>query len=444
MKNTETVAQTPLLAGFARADITPEPGMPLGGYGAYESRRFKDVRDPIAFTCVALTQGEETVLLYTIDNCGCGNTLSEEFCEVLTPELGIPYDHVFFGATHSHSCPVIRYADPECEAYRDWLPKVACQLAKEALADQAPAQVYQGKKDQPDAAFVRHYVTGDGVYMGSNFNEHLDKSLIVGYAAEKLSELGVAKFEREGKPAILLVNFHIHPDHAAANGFRSVSADVPGALRNKLEADTGALVAYFTGAAGNQTPSSWIPADHPGLTMQRTGDRLAQRVEDMLPYLEKTEGKALKCCKRDIYVDFDHTWDDRLEDANRISEIWEKENRNKATEVAMTLGFTSAFHARSVIAKATYPVHTDLTLGAVSVAGMAIVNTPFEMFGVTGADIKARSPFGNTLIFNGCEGYIPDADAYRYRCYEVDLSAYAPGTAERVADTVVSMLNELA
>lgn len=443
MPTKENFAQSPLQAGFARADITPDYSICLDGYGAFERRRIKGARDPICMTCIALSQNGKTALLYTMDNCGCDNELSEEFSVEVTRQLGIPYEDIFFGATHSHSCPIIRYEDEGSKTYRAWIPHVCAQLAKEAIADLAPAAVYAARQNHEDMAFVRHYVHADGQFSGSNFNEELDKATIVGYAAEKLSELSVIQFRREGKQAILLVNWHVHPDHAAANGFRMISADIPGALRSKLEKESGMLVAYFTGASGNQVPSSWIPADDPGLGMEPYGQEMADRVSRLLPSLSLTEGGSLRWMKKKVTLDYDHTWDPYIPQAERVMKVWQEDNRDTATVLAVQLGLTSAFHADFVIKKAARPKQTQVTIGAIAFAGVGVTNSPFEMFGVTGADIKARSPFENTILISGNDTYIPHREAFAYRCYEADTSMWAPGTAERIADTLVTMLKEL-
>ena len=58
--------QEQLLAGYARADITPEGSVHMQG-GDWRNRISTGVLDPLYATCIALTVGDETVLLYTTD-----------------------------------------------------------------------------------------------------------------------------------------------------------------------------------------------------------------------------------------------------------------------------------------------------------------------------------------------------------------------------------------
>ena len=52
-------------------------------------------------------------------------------------------------------------------------------------------------------------------------------------------------------------------------------------------------------------------------------------------------------------------------------------------------------------------------------------------------------------LLSGCgreidnSGYIPTAAAYDYRSYEADTGTYAKGTAEKLADQYVAMLESI-
>ena len=57
-----------LQAGFARVDITPPLGTPMAGY--FHKRCAKGVLDPLYANAVAITSGEETVILIALDALG--------------------------------------------------------------------------------------------------------------------------------------------------------------------------------------------------------------------------------------------------------------------------------------------------------------------------------------------------------------------------------------
>ena len=70
---------------------------------------------------------------------------------------------------------------------------------------------------------------------------------------------------------------------------------------------------------------------------------------------------------------------------------------------------------------------------------------PFEMFGPTGIYIKANTPDAMTFLVtcaNADKGYLPIEKAFSYDVYEKLVTNFAPGTAEAVADTFLTMLRE--
>ena len=56
-----------LKAGYAKKDITPTYPVPLGGFGNTHQRIHDRVLDPIFAVCVAVSDGENTILLYHLD-----------------------------------------------------------------------------------------------------------------------------------------------------------------------------------------------------------------------------------------------------------------------------------------------------------------------------------------------------------------------------------------
>ena len=59
-----------LKAGYAKKDITPTIPVPLGGYGNTHLRIHETVETPICAVCVAISDGENTALLYHLDLVG--------------------------------------------------------------------------------------------------------------------------------------------------------------------------------------------------------------------------------------------------------------------------------------------------------------------------------------------------------------------------------------
>lgn len=74
------------------------------------------------------------------------------------------------------------------------------------------------------------------------------------------------------------------------------------------------------------------------------------------------------------------------------------------------------------------------------------VDLQAEMLAPTGMYIKENSPFDMTFIAtctNDAFGYLPTEKAYAYEAYETYVARFVPGTAEKVADTYLEMLDKL-
>jgi hypothetical protein len=104
----------------------------------------------------------------------------------------------------------------------------------------------------------------------------------------------LVKLAREGdKKDVVLVNFQAHPDHSTYLGFYQIAADFVGPLRDELEKLSGASVAYFTGASGNQNPISKIPEENHGLSWREYGAKLGQLAGMVVLHVLLMEGQTL-------------------------------------------------------------------------------------------------------------------------------------------------------
>ena len=99
----------------------------------------------------------------------------------------------------------------------------------------------------------------------------------------------------------------------------------------------------------------------------------------------------------------------------------------------------------------------DVTLGGVRIGDIAAALSPGENFTITGAKVRNRSPFAHTLICgdtNGLFGYMGtdeeidrggfETDVF-WKCLEFEGMRLPPakGTAKRIRDTLVGILEQL-
>lgn len=434
--------QPGLFAGFGKVDITPDYPTGLGGYGNAAARMVEAIAERIYATCIALSDGDETILVYTIDTCAMSQGSQDWLRNTLSSALSIPGEKMFFTATHCHSAPAF-YGYPNLQRYLNDLCRWLQEAAQQALLDRAPATVYAGKKQIPGMTFVRHYLLSDGTYYGSNFGNRTGKT-VVDYAGKADEMLGLVEFRRElPKKNILMVNWQGHPDRARQIGFSILAPSYVGPLRDTLGLLSGCQVAYFTGADGNQNIDSNIENDKHGLNWREYGVKMGTLIYDAYKELQPVEGSGISTTKCVYNAEVDHTWDYLVEECKKIQELFYAEGSKVATEEAKKFGLTSCYQARAIITRSEFGDSRPVELFAFRVGGVGFTSCDYEMFSQSGTFIKENSPFQMTMVLTGNHGYIPNIDAFNYRCYEADTGYFTPGIAERLAQAQVDLLKEL-
>ena len=438
----ETAAKSGLKVGFAKVNITPGYVVGLGGYSDAETRSSIGFLDYIYTTCIAVNSGEETILLFTIDTCGLGRNDKDPIRSVVSRATGIAEDKIFIGATHGHNCPALS-GYPNADQYVNDLHKFCTEAATAALADMAPATFSRAKANHENMNFVRHYVLDDGTFLANSDARGLEDRLI-GHPMETDPQMILLKFDREGdKKDILTVHWQAHPDSASTIGYNQISPGFIGPLRNKLEKDTGMLVAYFNGASGNQNIDSRIKSESHGLEWDAYGEKLAELAEGMLDSLTPVEGTQIKTTNRIVDANVDHSWDHMLNEANQIYDLWKATDKATGDAAGLQYGFSSVYQARAIRSRAKMGPIISMDVRAFSIGDVGFTTGTYEMFSTNAMFVKENSPFETTVVITGNSSYVPAQVAYTYRNYEIDTGFYAEGSAELLADAYVEMLTSL-
>ena len=437
-----------LKVGYSKVNLTPSYSVSLGGYGDEDTRRSEGFVTYIFMTCIAVSSGSDTFLLYTFDGLNAPKSIQDKMRASILNVVSIPTDHIFIGATHSHSAPVLNKTFPGNDQYYDDFFANAAKAAQEAIADQSPATMLAGTTDIKDENgkymnFVRHFKLEDGTHAGSGFGDNTKEA--VGYSAENDPQMVLVKFDitDKSKKDILMVNWQAHPDNGSELGRTLLAASWVGPLRDELETLSGMRVAYFTGASGNQNMSSRIQKDTHNLDWKTYGQKVAQIANNALVQLKPVEGTELKQTKRDVLLDIDHSWDHMLEQANEVYDLWKSAGKTAGDNLGKQYGFTSSYQANAIRNRANKPATETLETRVFKIGSVGFTTGTYEMFSTQGLYVKRNSPFEITFIIAGNFTYLPDRPAYEYRSYEADTGYYAPGSAEKLAENYVEMLKEI-
>ncbi len=382
--------------GFAKIDVTPEISMPMGGYASsaalnQPSRISEGVYSRVYVTCVALTdEVGTTMLLMTCDSLQIMNAVANELRNNVSEATGVPFENIVLSATHSHSTPTVG------GSYVEYYNGVV-QAAKDALADRAPATMEYTSTIVENMTFVRHYVTHTGVVMGSNFKP-AGAGVPVSHTTEADKEMRLIRYTREGKDPVLMINWQGHATKASGSGVPThyqISADYVGFFRDYVTENSDCLVAVYIGASGNLNTASRLEDEKDFEDVEEYGAELGKHAVAALENMIPGDTGALQ--RQTAAVD-------RLD--------------GTTTEIA-----------------------------AIGGGSLGVVAVPFEMFDTTSMAIRKGSPYDTTLVLgcaNGYNQYMPTEVCYTYvGCYEVGISPFPMGTAEKVATYYLDMFNSM-
>ena len=445
-------------AGFARIDVTPPLGIPLVGY--FRTRPADGVFDPLCAECVAVSDGESTALIYSVDNLQLRNEFFAAAFPAITAATGVPRDRIYVHSTHTHTGPAVikfdEYTDEQVrltELYAKMLVTRLADVGREAMADLAPSKLAVAKTTCPGISFIRRYRMKDGTVRtnpGVN-NPNIDHPL-----GTPDDTLQVVRFMRTGAPDIAIVNFGTHPDTV---GGTRISADWPGVVRRTFENGIGGGVKclFLNAAQGDvnhvntrRSPKraaidsfknkNTVKALGTAMHMGRKVAGVAMGVWDEceeIPTGAVRGAVTPVAMKTNMPTADEIKWVD-LFDAGRKDEIPLK---------GMELTTLTSRRSRVRMFR-NGPDHLDILISSVAIGdSLAFAGVPCEPFVDIGRDIKAGSPFRATLVsclVNGSEGYIPSTKAHHEGGYEGLSSRFKAETGDRMAAAQVEQLKRLA
>lgn len=214
-----------LQAGFARIDITPPFGNDISGY---YHRRFADgILDALYVNTIAVTSGEQTVILIATDYIGIDMNFADKIRKQVAQRTGVAESHVLIAALHQHTAPCLsdsplKFTRLRDQSFIDVVIRKIADSAKMAMDDRCDAEVSTVLTEVAEPiSFVRRYFTKDGEV---KTNPSTRKYTIVRRCAESDNSVRLVRFTRKDANDIALVNFSTHPDVIGGNKW---SADWP-------------------------------------------------------------------------------------------------------------------------------------------------------------------------------------------------------------------------
>jgi len=443
----------PLYAGVCETNITPPPGVWMGGY-AYRATGCRGIHDELYARALVVDSGHFRLALVTADLVALDFELVDRMRKEIAERLGTLTAAVMLHCTHTHGGPLTRSfrgmgtPDP---AYLDVMARKLIGVALQAAERLEPVHLTYG--EAPAQIGVNRRRRGsDG-----------RASHAPDYAAEVAPVVQTVCVQHtDGRTMALLFSHACHPTTLGGDNLQ-ITADWPGAaveyLKGLIRTDgdasgwaPGAMPVFAQGCCGDINPhqrGTWSAVAEQGAQIGRAahtarwnahgrydeGKALAaQEVSIALPLLPPPTPAE---CDRAIAEATAQLERERVDEGN-VGRVLQAEGMLKwALDAGALASAPAAFNEQT------------FTIQHLTLAGIHLLGFPAEMFVRYQVDFSAqcRSPVLSLSFTNGCWGYLPTGAEYDRGGYEVDTAykyygtqMFAPHCEKLVRDAVYRML----
>ena len=443
-----------LKVGYARVNINPMLGIGVAGY--YVPRYASGILDDLEAAALALSCGEQPILMISVDSCGIRRDMSERYRGEIAEATGLSMDQIWIAATHTHTGPMnvptgsFPVDEEKIARYAEFLGQRLADAAVLALKDLRPARMGFITGWAPErVAYIRRYRMKDGSVMTC---PPVDDPNIDHPLGELDQRVHVLRLDREGAEGVVLMNYGLHADTINSD---MISPDWPGWTRRTLESVLGVKCICMIGAEGDVGSTNVHPT---GGDMNDTEISFDNEMKS--PGMARFVGRALAGTVLQVYDKAEFI--DVEEIAMLHHTVRVAANRPKPEEMPLAKQYKAlhdagrdcyipytAMELTTVVAEATRmcrlehgPDEFFLELTGVRLGDVAFVGIPGEPFTEIGVRLKDTEGWKEILpccLVNGSQGYFPSRAAYGEGGYEARCSNFRP----EVADVIVEGGREL-
>lgn len=236
----------PLYAGACSADITPPPGVWMGGY-AYRSSGCTGIRDELLARALVLDDGVSPLAIVSLDLIGLEVEQALRLRETISAATGIPVAAILVNCSHTHGGPLtqafLTMGEPDA-AYVSVLERKIVGVAVQAAGSVRPARVRVGAAPCQVGINRRQTTTG-GTIIGRNCAGPVDEQVRVIEVASP-----------DGAAIAVVVHHACHGTTMGGDNLQ-ITGDWPGAAcrhlhRSAVPAEVPIL--FLQGCCGNINP----------------------------------------------------------------------------------------------------------------------------------------------------------------------------------------------
>ncbi len=423
-------AAAEIKAGAAAERLTAADTMVIGGGigPAYAKGQEGELR--AAAVVVQDTDGRK-IALCACDVLMINRDVLDRAAQRISQSTGIPIDHILLSATHTHHAPttVTVHGYVRDESFTRQVEDKIVLATEKADKRLAPADFLFALGEESSVGKNSRLLLADGtIYWVGPRDDAVRPT------GPFDPELPVLAFRRPGHGLEALVfNHSTHTIGTHRPGVRSPS--FYGLAAQALEQQHGGTVLFFEGASGS-THNLDVPA-------AEATTRIRSSVERALASARPRRVDVVQGLRRELEFkvrSFEDAAEERAVTAYCTKRI--KDQAAASRTIATFRDMRRQLAPRQGEVQKTW-------VQTITIGDIALVGVPGEFFTALGQEIKRRSPFRYTYIFelaNDYIGYIPDRDGFDRGGYQVWTGLHSfvePGTGEAIVALSVQELEEL-
>lgn len=245
--------------GVAQIDITPPVGIYARNWGAAKHDVAQSIHRPLTLSALILAplSGGSPLVLLDAD-LGWWKTPQtfHKFQTRLLEALSLRAENLIFALSHTHSGPPLMDSDPSLagnDLHQAWMKTLFESAVR--VVQMAQNTTFEGKLDwhqgHCNLATVRDFPDPDPaknrIVCGYNPDVQADNTLIVGRITDTVGS------DTTGEIRATIVNYACHPTTLAWDN-TAISPDYIGAMRETMQASTGAPALFLLGVCGELAP----------------------------------------------------------------------------------------------------------------------------------------------------------------------------------------------
>lgn len=440
-----------LLIGIAEVNYTPDVGIDLSGNYRGDDYASRGVHDSL-YSRAIVAQGVngEKAAVVSVDICNFSKESTEFMRAYIASKTDIAAENIMFTATHTHSGPPSRLDAPKAKEY---LTKAADAviIANERLK---PTVLSVGRTKEDRVSHNRRLKCIDGTT--HMCWEKFEPGFVIEPWGPIDPEVITVSVSQEGQPKGVIVNFGCHATTLTGNNWL-FSADYPGYIVESLRKLKGEeyIPVFLNGPSGNVTQVDYrVGFPDTYQECQRIGYMLGMSAAEAIVNEEPSTGNTVVVSKEMVPVKRITITEEQFAWAKAIMKKVEKEGMPPA----QADGIPDAEYAKDWIRMHGIQNQIDsIEVMVVRIGDVAFVGLPGEIFTEFGIDIKARSPFKNTLVMGltndnrdyfptkvsftqGPKGFTPMITGYETT---PGSTLYEIGAGEKLAESAVRQLKKI-